>query len=679
MKHTCPMHSEVLEEGPGACPVCGMALEAVEPEVAPEENRELWEMARRFWVSLFFTLPIFFLDGSSTLQFLLATPVVLWGGLPFFQRGWDSLRKRSLNMFTLISLGVGAAFLYSVVVLFFPGHGLPTDVYFEAAAAITTLVLLGQMLELRARSRTGSAIQSLLALTPKSARLVTEGGEEKDVPIEEIKKGDRLRLRPGEKVPVDGVILEGMSALDESMITGESLPVEKGTGEKVIAGTVNGTGSFLMEAEKIGGETLLAHIVKMTAEAQRSRAPIQRLADLVSSYFVPAVIGISLLTFLIWFFFGPEPRLANSLIHAVAVLIIACPCALGLATPVSIIVGTGRGATAGVLIKNAEALELFEKIDTLVIDKTGTLTEGKPKLISVRPAAGFSEDEVLTLAASLERLSEHPLAAAVIHGAREKHLKLKEVKDFHYERGKGIRGKIEGRTVAIGSRRFMEESGLSTSEFKGEEESFKEGGRGILYLAVDGKTAGGLAVADPIKASTPEAIRLLHAEGIRLVMLTGDNRKTAEFVAGRLGIDTVEAEVLPEHKEAAVRKLQSEGRKVAVAGDGINDAPALARADVGIAMGTGTDVAMQSARVVLIKGDLRGIAKARRLSRATMQNIRQNLFFAFIYNTLGIPVAAGLLYPFFGILLSPILASAAMILSSLSVITNALRLRHTPL
>lgn len=700
--YTCPMHPEVEQVHPGSCPKCGMELELKEPTGREKENTELNDMTRRFWVSMALALPVLILAMSEMipslewmakatwsrwLQFALATPVVLWGGWPFFVRAWQSLLNGSPNMFTLIAMGTGAAYFYSAIVMLFPhvfpdsfrGHGGHVALYFEAAAVITALVLLGQVLELKARSQTSSAIKSLLGLAPKTARIVRANGDEEDIPLEEVKIGDRLRVRPGEKVPVDGVVVDGSSSIDESMITGEPIPVEKDSGSKVTGATINGSGSFIMKAERIGKDTLLSQIVKMVSEAQRSRAPIQRLADIVSSFFVPAVILIAVVTFAIWALFGPEPRMAYALVNAVAVLIIACPCALGLATPMSIMVGTGRGATEGVLIKNAEALETFEKINTVIVDKTGTLTEGKPKLLSVEPDSGFSEDDVLMLAASLERQSEHPLAEAIVKGAKEKGVTLKDVKDFDAVRGKGVRGAVDSRKVLIGNGRFMEEEKVNVSSSAGKAESLRAEGQGIMFVAIDGKPAGFVSVADPIKKSTAEAIQLLHHEKIKIVMLTGDNRKTAEAVGKKLGIDEIEAEVLPEHKEKAVRKLQDEGRIVAMAGDGINDAPALARAHVGVAMGSGTDVAMESAGIVLVKGDLRGIAKARLLSRATMRNIRQNLFFAFIYNALGVPVAAGVLYPIFGILLSPIIASAAMTFSSVSVIMNALRLRRLSL
>lgn len=695
--YICPMHPEIVRDRPGSCPKCGMALEPKEPEETEEKNPELEDMSRRFWISLFLTLPLAFTtmseaipalsfmhkaDGMRWMQLVLATPIVLWGGWRFFERAWQSILHRSSNMFTLIAMGTGAAYGLSVVAVLFPeifpssfqSEGGRVGVYFEVAAIIITLVLLGQVLELKARSQTSSAIKALLGLRPKTARIVRTNGDEEDILLEQIQLGDRLRVRPGEKVPVDGMVLEGSSSIDESVITGEPMPVEKEAGSKVTGATVNGTGSFVMKAERIGKDTLLAQIVKMVSEAQRSRAPIQRLADLVSAYFVPAVILIAVITFILWAWAGPEPRLAHALVNAIAVLIIACPCALGLATPMSIMVGTGRGAMAGVLIKNAEALETFEKIDTVVVDKTGTLTEGKPKLISIM-TSGFSEDEILILAASLEKHSEHPLAGAVVHAAKEKHLPFKEVKDFKYEKGKGITGFIESKQVWIGSAKIMEEQRIDISHFTGRIDPLRAEGQSVVLIAVDGKAAGFLSIADPIKESTFAAIKLLHSERVKIVMLTGDNRQTAEAVAKKIGIDEVQAEVLPEDKEKHIRKLQEGGHKVAMAGDGINDAPALARADVGIAMGTGTDVAMESAGIVLVKGDLGGIAKARKLSRATLRNIRQNLFFAFIYNILGVPIAAGILYPMIGLLLNPVIASAAMTLSSMSVIGNALRLR----
>ena len=703
-EYFCPMHPEIVRPEPGFCPICGMALEPRTVTLEEEANPELVDMTRRFWISLVLTAPIFFLAMSDMipgqplqrivspqllnwLQLLLATPVVLWGGWPFFQRGWASIVNRSLNMFTLIAIGVGTAYAYSVVATLFPhvfpesfrGHGSEVGVYFDAAAVITTLVLLGQVLELRARSKTSRAIKALLGLAPKTARLLRDDGTETDIPLEQVKPGDRLRVRPGEKIPVDGVVLEGATSVDESMITGEPIPVEKTEGSKVTGGTVNGTGSFVMRAERVGSDTLLAQIVRMVAEAQRSRAPIQKLADIVAGYFVPAVVLVALITFIIWALFGPEPAMAYGLINAVAVLIIACPCALGLATPMSIMVGTGRGATAGVLIKNAEALEVLEKIDTLVVDKTGTLTEGKPRLVSVVPVRGQDEGEILFLAASLERGSEHPLAAAIVSGTEKRGLKLADAREFRSITGKGVVGSVDGRNVALGNAKLLEELNIKADALWGQSEELRKDGQTVMYVVVEGALAGLISVADPVKSTTSEAIRMLHDDGIRIVMLTGDNRTTAEAVAKKLGIDDVQAEVLPEQKGEVVKRLQAEGRMVAMAGDGINDAPALALAHVGIAMGTGTDVAMESAGVTLVKGDLRGIAKARRLSRGTMRNIRENLFFAFVYNVLGIPVAAGVLYPFFGVLLSPIIASVAMTFSSVSVISNALRLNKLQL
>jgi Cu+-exporting ATPase len=727
--YTCPMHPEVVSDRPGSCPKCGMALEPREATAAAD-NSELHDMTRRFKASVALALPVFIMAMTADLaprllpefvsmrvlvwlEFALATPVVLWAGWPIFQRGWASLLNRSLNMFTLIALGVGVAWTYSVVAMLLPGIFPPAmhsmgglvPVYFEAAAVIMALVLLGQVMELRARSQTSAAIKLLLELAPKTARIVRDDGNEQDIPLEQVQPGDVLRVRPGEKVPVDGVVLEGTSALDESMVTGESIPVEKTADAKLIGATVNGTGSLLMRAERVGADTLLAQIVHMVSEAQRSRAPIQRLADVVAGYFVPAVIGVALATLAIWGLWGPEPRLAHAVVNAVAVLIIACPCALGLATPMSIMVGTGRGATLGVLIKNAEALETMEKVNTLVVDKTGTLTEGKPKLTSVIPLAGFDADEVLRLGASLERASEHPLAAAIVNGAlawphphpspplegegepsplqggswRGDGSILSPASDFRSITGKGVTGTVEGRTVALGNLKLFEELTIDAGELPERAEALRSDGQTVMLLAIGGKAAGLIGVADPVKASTPDAIRALHEEGVQVIMLTGDNRITAEAVAKKLGIDRIEAEVLPEQKSAIVKQLQAQGRIVAMAGDGINDAPALAQAQVGIAMGTGTDVAMESAGVTLIKGDLIGIVRAVRLSRATMKNIRQNLFFAFIYNVLGIPIAAGVLYPFFGLLLSPIIAAAAMSFSSVSVIGNALRLRRASL
>ncbi|WP_435626501.1 heavy metal translocating P-type ATPase [Candidatus Ferrigenium straubiae] len=702
VEYTCPMHPEVVRSEPGSCPICGMALEP--RGASAEDNTELDDMTRRFWTSAALALPVFVMAMATDLlpqampvfvsmkalqwmEFALATPAVLWGGWPVFQRGWASVVNRSLNMFSLIALGVGVAWTYSVVAMLLPGIFPPTmrsmggtvPVYFEAAAVIMALVLLGQVMELRARSQTSAAIRLLLGLAPKTARIVRSDNSEEDIPLEQVQPGDTLRVRPGEKVPVDGVVLEGTSALDESMVTGESIPVEKAVGARLIGATVNGTGSLLMRAERVGADTLLAQIVHMVSEAQRSRAPIQRLADVTAAYFVPVVIGVALATLAVWGIFGPEPRLAHAIVNAVAVLIIACPCALGLATPMSIMVGTGRGATLGVLIKNAEALETMEKVDTLVVDKTGTLTEGKPKLVSVIPLAGFDEGEVLRLGASLERASEHPLAAAIVGGAQEKGLSLTAVSDFRSYTGKGVAGKVEGRAVALGNLKLLEELRIDAGELPARAEALRGDGQTVMLLAVDGRAAGLIGVADPVKASTPDAIRALHEEGVQVIMLTGDNRITAEAVAKKLGIDRVEADVLPERKAAIVKQLQSQGRIVAMAGDGINDAPALAQAQVGIAMGTGTDVAMESAGVTLVKGDLNGIVRAVRLSRATMKNIRQNLFFAFIYNVLGIPVAAGVLYPVFGLLLSPIIAAAAMSFSSVSVIANAIRLNRIKL
>jgi Cu+-exporting ATPase len=700
--YTCPMHPEVRQQGPGFCPKCGMALEPEAPTAEEGPSAELVDMTRRFWVSLGLTIPVLALAMgemlapalfsrlgvtlSLWLQMLLAAPVVLWGGWPFFVRGWQSIVTRSLNMFTLIALGTAAAFGFSVFAVLVPGalphairhHGAP-PVYFEAAAVIVTLVLLGQVLELRARSATSGAIRALLGLQPRTARRLKADGTEEDVPIDQVHIGDRLRVRPGERVPVDGVVLEGASAVDESMVTGESIPVEKAAGARVTGGTMNGTGAFVMRAERVGAGTLLARIVRMVGEAQRSRAPIQRLADVVSSWFVPAVVLVAALASFAWGVFGPEPRQAYALVNAVAVLIIACPCALGLATPMAIMVGTGRGARAGVLIKDAAALETLARVDTLVVDKTGTLTEGKPRLASVVTANGFAETEVLALAAGLEQASEHPLAAAVLKGAAERRVTPAPVREFRSITGKGVTGTAEGRPVALGNQRLVADLGVETGALAARAEELRAGGQTVVWLAAGGRLAGLIGVADPIKASTPEAIRLLHEDGLRIVMLTGDNRTTAQAVARRLGLDEVMAEVLPEQKVEVVKRLQAEGRVVAMAGDGVNDAPALAQAEVGIAMGTGTDVAMESAGVTLIKGDLRGIARARRLSRATLRNIRQNLGWAFIYNALGVPVAAGLLYPIFGLLLSPMIAAAAMSLSSVSVIANALRLRGVKL
>ena len=701
VEYVCPMHPQVVRDGPGSCPLCGMALEprTVLPEEAPDP--ELQSMRLRFRVGLGLTVPLLALAMSDMIpgqpvqhavaasvlawgQLVLATPVVLWAGGPFFQRGWASVRNRHLNMFTLIALGTGAAYLFSVFATLFPhvlpqglrtGHGGSAPLYFEAAAVIITLVALGQVLELRARHATSGALRALLSLAPAVARRIREDGHEEDVPLTRVHVGDRLRVRPGEKVPVDGAVLEGTSAVDESMVTGESLPVEKTPGDKVTGGTVNGTGSLVMRAERVGKDTLLSRIVQRVGEAQRTRAPIQRLADTVAGVFVPAVIAIAVVTAGVWGVWGPEPRLAHALVNAVAVLIIACPCALGLATPMSVMVGTGRGAQAGVLIRDAAALERLEAVDTLVVDKTGTLTEGKPRLVSVVPAPGFDEARLLRLAASLERGSEHPLAAALVEGAQERGVSLSTVEGFRSHTGQGVTGRVEGAEVALGNAALMGTRGVDAGELGLRAEALRTEGQTVVLVAVDGRMGGLLGVADPVKATTPEALTLLRHEGLRVVMLTGDSRTTAEAVARRLGIIEVIAGVLPDAKGDAVRKLQREGRVVAMAGDGVNDAPALAQADVGIAMGTGTDIAMESAGVTLVKGDLRAIARARRLSRGTLGNIRQNLFFAFIYNLLGVPLAAGVLYPFFGLLLSPIFASAAMSLSSVSVIANALRLR----
>ncbi len=703
-EYVCPMHPEIVRPEPGSCPICGMALEPRTVTLEEEANPELVDMTRRFWISAVLSAPLLlfalteFFPGQPVhrwfsphalnwFQLTLATPVVLWGGWPFFQRGWASIVNRSLNMFTLIAIGVGTAYIYSIVAALFPelfpdsfrGPDGEVAVYFDAAAVITTLVLLGQVLELRARSRTSSAIKALLGLAPKTARLLRDDGGEEDIPLERVQPGDRLRVRPGEKIPVDGIVIDGSTSVDESMISGEPIPVEKVKDNRVTGGTVNGTGSFTMRADRVGSETLLAQIVRMVSEAQRSRAPIQKLADIVAGYFVPVVVLVAIVTFVIWGWVGPAPRLAHALVNAVAVLIIACPCALGLATPMSIMVGTGRGASAGVLIKNAEALEVMEKIDTLVVDKTGTLTEGKPRLVSVMPASGKNEDDILRFAASLELGSEHPLAAAIVDGARERDIKLTEATDFRSITGKGVLGTVDGKAVGLGNQKLLEEMGVQPTELSNRAEELRRDGQTVMSVVVGRELVGLVGVADPIKKSTPEAIQLLHEEGIKIVMLTGDNRTTAEAVAGKLGIDEIQAEVLPEQKGEVVKRLQAEGRMVAMAGDGINDAPALAQAHVGIAMGTGTDVAMESAGITLVKGDLRGIANARRLSHATMRNIRQNLFFAFVYNSLGIPIAAGVLYPFWGLLLSPIIASAAMTFSSVSVITNALRLNKIKL
>jgi heavy metal translocating P-type ATPase len=703
-EYVCPMHSEIIRSEPGSCPKCGMALEPRDVPPEDEENHELIDMSRRFWISTALSIPVFILamthdlmpdliSGSFLahslpwLEFALATPVVLWGGWPFFPRGWRSVITGNLNMFTLIALGIGVAWGYSLVATVAPEIFPPTlrnsngmvAVYFEAAAIITALVLLGQVLELRARNSTSQAIKMLLELAPKTARRVHGDGKEEDIPLDQVRPGDVLRVRPGEKIPVDGVVQQGYSSVDESMVTGESIPVEKNAGDHLIGATVNSTGSLLMLAEKVGGETLLAQIVRMVSEAQRSRAPIQKLVDVVAAWFVPAVIIIAVITLIVWWRWGPEPRLAHAIVNAVAVLIIACPCALGLATPMSIMVGTGRGAQLGVLIKNAEALEIMEKIDTLVVDKTGTLTEGKPRLMSVVAGKDFSEEDVLYLGASLERASEHPLAAAIVKGAEEKGIKLTAGEQFQSVTGQGVRGRISDRQVALGNAKLMAAQNIDTTPLQKQADELRLEGQTIMFVAVDGQLGGFISVADPIKPSTPEALKALHDAAIKVVMLTGDNKTTANAVAKKLGIDRVEAEVLPEQKTKIVKKLQAEGHIVAMAGDGINDAPGLAQAHVGIAMGAGTDVAMESAGVTLVKGDLRGIARSRLLSQATMSNIRQNLFFAFIYNALGVPVAAGVLYPFFGILLSPMLAAAAMSFSSVSVIMNALRLRRLSL
>jgi P-type Cu+ transporter len=708
VEYTCPMHPEIVRDRPGSCPICGMALE---PRVAAgvhlEDDSELRSMQRRFWVGVALTLPLLALSmggmvaGSPLhnlptgwmewLQLVLATPVVLWGGWPFFQRGWASLVNRHLNMFTLIAMGTGTAYFYSVIATLAPGifpgsflgHGARPEVYFEVSASIVTLVLLGQVMELRARRHTSSAIKALLDLNPKTARRIrpdqSNGGSDEEIPLDQVHRGDRLRVRPGDRVPVDGTVEEGSSSVDESMITGESMPVLKTPGTKVVGGTVNQTGSFIMRAEKLGSETLLAQIVRMVAEAQRSRAPIQSLADKVSGYFVPAVIAVAVLTFVVWAIWGPEPRFAHALVNAVAVLIIACPCALGLATPMAVMVGTGRGAYTGVLVRNAEALETMEKVDTLVLDKTGTLTEGKPRVTQVIAVGDTTESELLRRIASLERSSEHPLAAAIVQAAEERGLKLNEASGFQSVTGQGVVGSVESREIAVGNAALLASRQIRAEDLTGQADELRRRGQTVMLAAIDGKPAGLIAVADPIKSSAREAVQSLKRSGLRLVMLTGDNRSTAEAVANELGISEFEAEVLPERKSAIVRKLQSEGRIVAMAGDGVNDAPALALAEVGIAMGSGTDVAMESGDIVLVKGDLSGIARARNLSHATMRNIRQNLFFAFIYNLLGVPIAAGVLYPFLGLLLQPVFAAAAMSFSSVSVIANALRLRRAKL
>ena len=700
--YTCPMHPEVRQPGPGSCPICGMALEPLLPKAEAGPDPELADMTRRFWIGLALTVPLFVLDmgghvfdlhhliGRASANFIelaFATPVVLWAGAPFFVRGWQSLASRNLNMFTLIALGTGVAFLYSAVATLAPGLFPPAfrgpdgavAVYFEAAAVITVLVLLGQVLELRARAQTSGAIRALLDLAPKTARRLSPDGSDEKVPLDEVAVGDRLRVRPGEKIPVDGVVLEGRSSVDESLVTGEAMPVTKVAGAKAIAGTINQSGSFVMRAEKVGRETLLARIVALVAAAQRSRAPIQRLADQVAGWFVPAVILVAVVAFAAWAMFGPEPRLAYGLVAAVTVLIIACPCALGLATPMSIMVGVGRGARAGILIKNAEALERMEKIDTLVVDKTGTLTQGKPQVVGVVAVAGQGEDELLRLAAGVERASEHPLAQAIVAGATARKLTIPAVAAFDAPAGRGVVGTVEGRRVALGTATFLAEMNIATAALDGDAERLRRDGATAVYLAVDGQAAGVIAIADPVKPTTADALTALAADGVRVVMLTGDNKTTALAVARRLGIAEVEAEVLPERKSAVVEKLRREGRVVAMAGDGVNDAPALAAADVGIAMGTGTDVAIESAGITLVKGDLTGIVAARRLSAAAMRNIRQNLLFAFIYNAAGVPIAAGVLYPAFGILLSPVIGAAAMALSSVSVIANALRLRSVKL
>lgn len=700
--YTCPMHPEVRQVGPGSCPICGMGLEPALIDADDGPSEELVDMTRRFWVGFILTLPVFALEmgghltgltdrlgqqTSNWIQFALATPVVLWAGWPFFERGWASVRSRNLNMFTLVAMGVGVAWAYSVVATVLPGvfpaalrgHDGAVPAYFEAAAVITVLVLLGQVLELRARESTGGALRALLDLAPKTARRLHSDGTDDEVRLEDIEVGDRLRVRPGEKVPVDGIVVEGRSAIDESLVTGEAMPVTKEVGANVVGGSLNQSGALIVEARKVGRDTMLARIVQLVAEAQRSRAPIQRLADQVAGWFVPAVIGVAVLAFAAWFAFGPEPRLTYGLLAAVAVLIIACPCALGLATPMSIMVGVGRGAQAGVLIKNAEALERLEKVTTLLVDKTGTLTEGKPAVTRIVPAAGFEEEELLRLSASVERGSEHPLALAIVAHAESRGLPSLPVADFDSPTGKGAMGTVDGRRVLLGNARFLTTEGVATAELEAAAEELRRDGATAIFVGLDGRVAGVIAIADPIKATTSEALAALRAEGIRVVMLTGDNPTTARAVAAELGIDEVEAEVLPDRKSAFVKSHQAKGEVVAMAGDGVNDAPALAAADVGIAMGTGTDVAIESAGITLLRGDLMGIVRARRLSRATMGNIRQNLFFAFIYNAAGVPVAAGVLYPFLGILLSPVIAAAAMALSSVSVIGNALRLCATSL
>ncbi len=704
IEYTCPMHPEIVRDHPGSCPICGMALEPRTAVVEELENPELVSMTRRFWISTALAVPVLVLGMSDLIpghpvqrvlsaraigwiELLLATPVVIWGGWPFFQRGWASLVNRSLNMFTLIALGTGTAYVYSVIAVLFPSifpasfrlAGGQVPVYFEAAAVITALVLLGQVLELRARSRTSAAIRALLKLSPKTARLVRADGTEIDIPVEHIAVGDVLRVRPGEKIPIDGIAIDGSSSVDESLVTGEPIPVEKSGGSRVTGGTVNGTGTLVIRAERVGNETLLAQIVRMVSEAQRSRAPVQQLADRVSAYFVPAVVLVAVLTFILWSLFGPAPKMAHALLNAVAVLIIACPCALGLATPMAIMVGTGRGALAGVLIKNAEALEIMQKVDTLVVDKTGTLTEGRPRVTTIIAANGFNETQVLRVSATLERASEHPLAAAILAAAKERGVAPGNISDFRSLTGKGVTGIPEGQAAALGNRALLVDLGLNPGDLDERAKSMEYDGQTVMFVTIGGKVAGIIGVADPVKATTAEAIERLHRERIRIVMVTGDSRATAEAVARKLSIDQVHAGVLPDKKGEIIKQLQTERHVVAMGGDGVNDAPALAQADVGIAMGTGTDVAMESAGITLLLGDLRGIARARVLSRATMRNIRQNLFFAFLYNSAGIPIAAGVLYPFFGLLLSPILASAAMTFSSVSVIVNALRLRKVQL
>ncbi|NQW12352.1 MAG: copper-translocating P-type ATPase [Alphaproteobacteria bacterium] len=698
-QYTCPMHPEIVRDEPGSCPICGMALEPMTVSIEQGPSAELIDMTRRFWISSVLSIPVLliamgrhltpelfgFLSGETFayIELVLATPVVLWGGKPFFERGWASVRTMNLNMFTLIALGTGAAYAYSVAAALVPGifpdafrdEAGQVGLYFEAAAVIIALVLLGQVLELRAREQTSGALRALLDLAPKTARRLGDGDSEEEVPVDRIMVGDRLRVRPGESVPVDGIVLDGRSSIDESMVTGEPVPVEKEAGSQVIGGTLNGTGSLIIAAEKVGADSMLARIVQMVAEAQRSRAPIQKLADQVAGYFVPTVIAVAIVSFIAWSIWGPAPAMSYALVAAVSVLIIACPCALGLATPMSIMVGTGKGAQAGVLIKNAEALERLEKVDTVVVDKTGTLTLGRPKLTTVEATEGFQDDDVLTLVASLERGSEHPLAGAIVEGAKARGLSLSETSDFEAVTGRGVKGTVNGHVVALGNARFFTELGIASDPVLERAEQLRSSGGTAMFIAIDGALAGLVAVADPIKDTTPRAIEALHKAGITVVMLTGDNATTAAAVARELGIDRVEADVLPEEKHAVIQRLQGEGRVVAMAGDGVNDAPALAQADVGIAMGTGTDVAIESAGVTLVKGDLNGLVRAMTLSRATMRNIRQNLFFAFVYNALGVPVAAGVLFPVFGVLLSPMIAAAAMSLSSVSVISNALRLR----